>query len=886
MTKQFLRIHILVLVIFVIGCELAYCGQMSSHVYTAIRSKALLSGNAAKYVNENEAEYLTGSQGPDIVGVVMPALDSASFFDSVGEETHYNYRKNELAVNILDAARTDKEKAYAIGWITHYFNDINVHPVVNEFGGFYKIAPAHHKELEQLETKHVIAAHSDIVTKERSELDLAAIQGKVTTPYVRAQDRDPDEPVVKQGPTFGEFIFDAYHTTYPDNDLYKNDQLLVKNRSYFCERMLEASGYCADASKQFYDTATKKDKEGKHSWALSTWKFPDMPSFEAYDNFFKVMELTKQEPERNKLALTIQVNDTKIYGRFLADWEVAADKAVSDSKAALATLSRYMDETDPTKKATIRTELVNLVPKKNLDQPNPDFDQDEIFPGDKPRNKVYYSCTITPINDPESRTEVHGETPEITPISRTFSGSEQGLVDLDIPIPANADPYEYDLKLSLGGKESFLVPRYENRDWIQVCGSSDGSDRVKVQIGEIFDVTLALTDKLAKIPGKRVWTILDENPSRNSKMTTGKIKGFPTAWGIDRGFVGKLPGNPEFIPQLESKRSDVFVVEQKVDGNLIRAKLQFTDPFCNKLLGDHSLVLAFQDREQASSMEYSNAQQKAQASRKAAKPVWDLIDKKVESLDENQRSTILNRMKECIAEYEKQGMTEKQIDKAMETNNREELKKLGLTLTPEQIALLDAAQADDDLVESKGTGYQCAFGKIKLIPVDISVTAPDGWTAAPSGENAEYVSKQFSKSVTVNGTGSSVLASSTSEFNVSFKNDPEIESKFMENHTGDDETQSGLKVGTFIGTAFSRIRESGGDGTSPLGSSIEYDCLLKSGSLYMNVRYNIIVHGYKETNEKGEVVKDGIPIAKALLETLHKEADAMLKSTKLAPRKP
>lgn len=869
MSKLFTCVSSVVLVILTFCLSMGYCGQMSSHIYTAIKSKDLLSGAAAKCLVDNEAEYLAGAQGPDIVGVVMPALDSASFFTSVCGETHYDPKKNELAVNILDAARSDKERAFAIGWITHYFNDINVHPVVNAFGGYYKIEPYHHKEMEQLETKHVIVAHPNIVTKERSELDFKKILG-----------------VVGSNPTFGEFIFDAYHTTFPDNELYKNDQLLIENRGYFCDRMLEAAGYCADASKQFYDTATKKDKEGKHSWALATIKFPDMPSFEAYDNFFKVMEVIKQEPDKDKLDLTIQINDTKLYGRFIADWELAADKSVSDARSALATLSRYMSETDAAKKAEIRAELVNLVPKQNLDQPSGDFDPAEVFPGDKPRTKVYYSCTITPINNPDAKTEVHGESTEIFPESRTFAGSEQSQLKMEIPIPANSDPYEYELKLSLGGKESFLIPRYEGRDWIQVCGTSDGSERVKLQIGEVFDVSVVLTDKLMKIPGKRVWVVLDENPGSDSKITTGKIKGFPAVWGIDKGSVGKLPGNPEFIPVLESNRADIFVIEQAVDGNRLRAKLQLTDPMSNKMLGDKSLVLAFQDREQVSSMEYTTAMQKSQASRKAAKPVWDLIDKKIESLDENQRSTIQKVMGEAVAEYEKQGMSEPQIEIEMRKNTYEELRKLGLVLTPEQLALLDVDTADSAVLETKGTSYQCAFGKVKLVPVEISVAAPDSWVAAPPKEEPEFLGKQYSKSVTVNGTGSSVLTSSTCDFSVTFKNNPETESKFLENHDGDEETQSGVKVGNYTGTAFTRILESGGTGTSPLGSSIEYDSLLKNGGLYMNVRYTIIVHGYKETNNNGEVVADGVPIAKELLQTLRKEADAMLMSMKLVPRKP
>ena len=141
----------------------AKAGQMAGHIYTAVESIRYLNGNAKKIVESNLDAYLSGAQGPDICGVVMPKLNMLSYFNAIGEETHYSDKKAKLAIFLLSCARNDKERAYALGWISHYLNDVQVHSVVNKYGGFYEKFSAHHKELEMLETKRVLTKYSSII---------------------------------------------------------------------------------------------------------------------------------------------------------------------------------------------------------------------------------------------------------------------------------------------------------------------------------------------------------------------------------------------------------------------------------------------------------------------------------------------------------------------------------------------------------------------------------------------------------------------------------------------------------------------------------------------------------------------------------------------------
>jgi len=420
-------------------------GQIPSHIYTAQRSITYLSGPARTLVDGNLDAYFSGSMGPDIIGVVMTTLDTPSAFPSVGAETHYSDRKARLALNLLDCATTDRERAYALGWITHYVNDTFVHQVVNDYGGYYEEFGYHHKELEQLECKHVFSVHGDIATQSWSQ-------------------RIP----VNFGPTFAEFIFDAYHKTFPDNELYQSgNEWYFENRPYFCERYNEASDWCLEAGKKFH--ASHASGTGDHGYAAATWKFPDMPSTNAYELLATAIEVTEVEAGPEKLRVTVNVNDSKLYGRFLVDWEANTKAAILYARRVFRLASAYLSETDAVRRGGLRVRFLGVIPNHNLDRPRADFTTASAKPGNVDIENVTYELTLHPA-PPGTPVVLRGQSPAISFTATNFAGSRSGQVSFDIPFRAGLTRGRYSLRLALSGKDAFENPEYRNVDWTQVEG--------------------------------------------------------------------------------------------------------------------------------------------------------------------------------------------------------------------------------------------------------------------------------------------------------------------------------------------------------------------------------------------------------------------------------
>lgn len=825
----------------------AMSGQMSSHIYTAIRSQEFLTGLAAKCVKKFEAEYLAGAQGPDTTGVVQHALDSGSLKRSVGEETHYDPLKAELALNMLDCARDFRELAYAVGWISHYINDIHIHATVNQYGGFYEVAAYHHKELEQLETMHVIKAHGDIVTQKRSELDYDTM-----------------------GDDFPEFIFNAYAATFPANDLYK-----AGKEGYFCERYKEAAGWCSSASKAFYDTATRRDKNGKHNWELATVKFPNMPSFDDYDHFQSAIEIKDVKAGKDKLIAKIRINDSKVYGRFLVDWEAAADASVAYAKKPFALVSAYVEENDPAKKAALRADLLAAIPNANLDQPVTGYDNAKIHPGDKSYKTPYCSCTFTPSDGSATPVEVTGLAPGIKVESTGWSGSEIGETTVEIPVPAGAYPYQYELKVAITGKDAFANSAYYTRDWVQTSGGTDTGGDSRVTVGEVFDVSVELTPELAKLPGRRVWLVMNDSPNNEGTHLKGSVNGKPIAFTLSRQSVGKLPGNREFIAELGNHRYDVAAISESMEGNTLKARLQVTNPALQKHLGEQWLVCVLLDHEQSSTMEYTEALQKWNECNKNAKPVYAAIDEKVESLSEAKRKQLQAEGEKYQMELREQNLSEAEIEELMEKKYFEIMKSIGVQIGPEQQALLDAAEAADEVLKSKSNIYNCAFGKFILQPVEIQLQPAEGWTVAEPTDETEAIRKTLGKNLSSSdypGMGASCSLS------VTCTDDPEAEAKFARSQADSKGTRSAIQLGPYTGTIIESNTET--DDSSEYSSSQLGEALLSSGKTYMRISYNLHTRGFKDQNYS----IDGRASAKSTAAAVAKEADAMIKSIKLVAK--
>lgn len=71
--------------------------------------------------------FLHGAMGPDMG--FIPGVDRF-----VSELSHY-VRTADLARTLVDAATTERERAYAWGWVTHVMTDVDVHPLVGRAVG-------------------------------------------------------------------------------------------------------------------------------------------------------------------------------------------------------------------------------------------------------------------------------------------------------------------------------------------------------------------------------------------------------------------------------------------------------------------------------------------------------------------------------------------------------------------------------------------------------------------------------------------------------------------------------------------------------------------------------------------------------------------------------
>jgi hypothetical protein len=95
-----------------------FAGQVPSHIYTAdnIRKQ---NPNIEQIVKDNTKAYMAGANGPDTTNIMSYTFP----LKKMGAESHYE-KTGDLPIVMLMNAGDDKEqRAYAIGWMTHWIND-------------------------------------------------------------------------------------------------------------------------------------------------------------------------------------------------------------------------------------------------------------------------------------------------------------------------------------------------------------------------------------------------------------------------------------------------------------------------------------------------------------------------------------------------------------------------------------------------------------------------------------------------------------------------------------------------------------------------------------------------------------------------------------------
>jgi len=819
------RIFIAVCLIFLLftlpGVQ---AGQIASHIYTAHMMRAYLSPSCRALVDAHPDAYYAGAQGPDIVGVVQHALSPWSEFpvQTVGEEAHYE-KAGQLALNILYNAKTPEEKAFALGWITHYLNDIHIHPLVNSYGGFYKVDSRRHKILELIESKYIYTEKSSIVTREAA-LIIPAVMGR----------------------HFPQFIFEAHHTTFPTNPLYDPNgnavHMGLRERprlQHFSEQFLRASSWCQNASNHFY--FAHETGSGKHNLVQSYLpKFPDLPTQAQYDRLMKPLEWVVKE-DTGVLDIKVTINDNRLHGRFTQEWEEAVRDAISHGEKVLPSVCTFLD--DPVKAPALKSKLTVLLPDLNLDQPNPNFSQAGITPGNYKTDHIILE--IMPTEQNAKGAHFTQKIPIEEVVEDGYDGGKRGKVW----IRCNVKSYpEFVARVMLVEK-----PRFEGFDYLHYDSRTDaGAPNMigKALLGDIFDAEFEIPENLAGKKGKRIYALMQAK----EKMTP------EDTMMMELGLIDE-----------EKFRADVVIIEEKIEGTKVKAKLQVTNVHEHRYTGPAKVIMLWTNKGGSIDDAFGEIFKELDNAKNALVE----IDKAME-MTEEQEAALEKKMMAYEAELiNKGGLTEQEIDEAMQAKAMELMKEAGADVE-KHLAKNKAMQAMDASL----TEPYYAENTINLRPARVSVDIEEGWKST-NDALAWPMMEQLENMQESRTDGYALDYSVKAHFMVSFsritaKDDmlPETFEKRLQEHSARE-----LYVGDFRGKAYDICTptedyweadnsDKGEDDVKDLSTSTTYNCkgggeaIVKRGKLMMQIQYNFEIMGVNSTNRQGVVVCQGLEKAK------------------------
>lgn len=307
-----MRLTILFLIgLLLVSCS-AWASQSPGHVYVALKAYEQAPPAVRAIIDSNRAAYIAGATGPDIALTTYLIAEGLGY-QHPGSEAHYqatgqiiNNMLKRAAAEPNEAAR-NKGLAFALGWLTHYCTDAVVHPLVNQFGGYFGAGGEYivrHKHLELVECEHVFQ-------KGFGNLDEYAISpGAVPTELITA--------------TFNE--------TFPNNIVYRpitqwtalafNDDLIRSSAL-----MAGASGWLLNCHRQGWSVAGP---------VFSTVLKGYPPNPDEYKALMEPLTIEKVEMEeadattgQARLAITYNINDLGLYSLFCREWDQKIGGAVS-----------------------------------------------------------------------------------------------------------------------------------------------------------------------------------------------------------------------------------------------------------------------------------------------------------------------------------------------------------------------------------------------------------------------------------------------------------------------------------------------------------------------------------------------------------------------------
>ena len=151
------RVALLISALLLALASSLYASQSPAHVFIALQAAQGTSPAVKALIDAAPEAYLAGAAGPDTAytsNYVRVGLGGTP----PGTESH-ELKTGKLTVNMLNLAKTPQEKAFALGWLSHWETDNIIHALVNKYGGLYTVDAKHHKCLEMTECEHVFSRY-------------------------------------------------------------------------------------------------------------------------------------------------------------------------------------------------------------------------------------------------------------------------------------------------------------------------------------------------------------------------------------------------------------------------------------------------------------------------------------------------------------------------------------------------------------------------------------------------------------------------------------------------------------------------------------------------------------------------------------------------------
>lgn len=295
------------------GCP-ARASQIANHIRIAY--KAMDDPRTPPLIREilskNLESYAAGAAGPDILTNVTGQ------HSALAELPHYS-RTSNLITNMLwllsqgKDPNTESYLAYVLGWLTHGYQDIFEHAVVDRYGGYYQIKENRpwHKQLEMFETAHVFA-----------------IAGY-----------NPDRPYVAKREWFPSMLLkSAFQLTYGSADLSKvvGFDPTQSIGHMFDSGVLHTEAYLMQFFTENLQAATKQHLYGPGIETVQAF-VGAVPIYSDYEATMKPLWLAVDYfgyrnpavPEEGlQVDLTYLMNDNKFKVSYISDWYASNDKSV------------------------------------------------------------------------------------------------------------------------------------------------------------------------------------------------------------------------------------------------------------------------------------------------------------------------------------------------------------------------------------------------------------------------------------------------------------------------------------------------------------------------------------------------------------------------------